>query len=190
MTHIFSSLTRMPAMLLMAGFLLWGCVNDLDQIQQVSLNKEVPDEQTEDLYLHYTDSGYARLQVYAKFAETFNHPQRVTKLKDLVKIDFYSEDGKVVSTLTALYGEINSETGVMFVRDSVVLRNIGDKRTLETEELIYNQGDSTVYTQKYVVIKKEGMGVIGQGKGIRTSPFGKFKKADIFEPVGKVVSGD
>ncbi|OFZ53918.1 MAG: LPS export ABC transporter periplasmic protein LptC [Bacteroidetes bacterium RIFCSPHIGHO2_02_FULL_44_7] len=189
--HLFTSIlgvrTKIPVAFFAAGFLLFGCVNDLEQIQQVSTNANVPDEQTQDLYLHYTDSGYARIQVYARLAETYAHPERVTKLKDFVKIDFFSENGKIVSTLTALYGEVNLETGIMFVRDSVILRNLEDKQTLETEELFYNQGDSTVYTQKYVVIRKEGQGIVGRGKGIRTTPFGKFKKGDIFEPEGRLI---
>lgn len=179
---------RIPVAFLAAGILLFAsCVNDLDEIQRVSTSSNLPDEQTRDLYLHYTDSGYARLQVYARLAETYEHPERVTKLKDFVKIDFFSEDGEIVSTLTALYGEINMETGIMFVKDSVVLRNLKEKQNLETEKLFYNQGDSTVYTPNYVILKKDGEGVIGRGKGIRTSPFGRFKKGEIFEPEGRLI---
>ncbi len=188
--NLFSSIigacTRKPVVILATGF-LFSCVNDLDQIQQVSYNPNAPDDVTEDLYMHYTDSGYARLQIHAAIAESYSHPKQVTKLKDFVQVDFFSEDGKIISTLTALYGEINRETGMMFVRDSVVLRNLNDKQSLETEELFYNQSDSTVYTQKYVIMKKEGEGVIGRGRGIKTSPFGRFRKGDIFKPEGKLI---
>ncbi len=170
----------------MAGF-LFSCVNDLDTIQRVTYDPDAPEEVTTDLKVHYTDSGYARVHIYASLAETYSKPEHITKLKDYVKIDFFSEEGKVISTLTSLYGEINFETGVMMVRDSVIMYNLEDKQSLETEELFYNQKDSTVYTQKYVVIKKDGEGIVGRGKGIRTSPFAKFRKGDIFEPEGKLI---
>ena len=112
------------------------------------------------------------------------HFSSITKLKNGVRVDFYSSEGKIISTLTSINAEVNYETGLMLVRDSVVLRNLEKKQYLETEELFYNQKDSTIYTEKNVVIKKEGKGVIGRGRGIRTTQF--FKKCKILEPVGKI----
>ena len=170
-------------MIFMTGF-LFSCVNDLDTIQKVTYDPDAPDEITKDLEVHYTDSGYARVHIYAAIAETYTNPKHITKLKDQVRVNFFSEDGKIVSTLTALYGEVDYETGVMFVRDSVILRNHGKKQYVETEELFYNQKDSTIYTNKYVIIKKDGKGVIGRGKGLRTSQF--FYKGEVLYPEGKV----
>lgn len=169
----------------MAG-ILFSCVNDLDTIQKVTYDPDAPDEVTKDLKVHYTDSGYARVQIYASLAETYSKPQHITKLKDYVKIDFFSDEGVIVSSLTALYGEINFETGLMTVRDSVIMLNLEDNQSLETEELFYNQRDSTVFTEKYVIIKEEGKGIVGRGRGIRTSPFDTFRKGDIYEPEGQI----
>lgn len=165
------------------SFLL-SCVNDLDAIQKVTYDPNAPDEVTKNLKVFYTDSGYARVQIYASLAETYNDPEHITKLKNGVQVDFYSSEGKIVSTLTSLNGKVNYETGLMQVRDSVVLRNLVKKQYLETEELYYNQKDSTIYTEKNVVIKKDGKGVIGRGRGIRTTQF--FQKCKILEPVGKI----
>jgi LPS export ABC transporter protein LptC len=159
-------------------------VNDLDAIQKVTHDPNAPDESIKNLKVFYTDSGYARVQIYASLAETYNKPEHITKLKDGVRVDFYSSEGKIISTLTSINAEINYETGLMVVRDSVVLRNLEKKQYLETEELFYNQKDSTIYTEKNVVIKKEGKGVIGRGRGIRTTQF--FQKCKILEPVGKI----
>lgn len=170
-------------MLLMTG-ILFSCVNDLDTIQKVTYDPKAPDEVTKDLEVHYTDSGYARVQIFAALAETYRNPQHITKLKDKVKVNFFSEEGKIVSTLTAQYGEVNFDTGIMFVEDSVILRNHGKRQYVETEQLFYNQNDSTIYTNKYVIIKKDGKGVIGRGRGLRTTQF--FYKGEILYPEGKV----
>ena len=163
---------------------LFSCVNDLDTIQKVTHDPDAPDEATKNLKVFYTDSGYARVQIYATLAETYNKPQHITRLKDGVRVDFYSSEGKIISTLTSINGQVNYETGLMQVRDSVVLRNLVKKQYLETEELFFNQKDSTIYTEKNVVIKKDGKGVIGRGRGIRTTQF--FQKCKILEPVGKI----
>ena len=173
--------------LIMAG-ILFSCVNDLDTIQKVTFDPNAPDEVTENLEVYYSDSGYARVKIYAKIAETYHAPEHITKFKDYLKIEFYSAKGEIVSELEANYGEINFDTGIMVVQDSVILRNLKKRRYLETEELFYNQKDSTVYTDKYVIIKREDKSVIGRGHGIRTSHFFDAGKVagDILHPIGKL----
>ena len=177
------SIWKIPAIILMAGF-LFSCVNDLDTIQRVSDNPNAPSEITRDLEVFYNDSGYARVKIFAKLAETFRIPKHITKLKDGVKVEFYSDEGKIVSQLTSLYGEINFENGQILVKDSVILRNFDSKQQLETEELHWNQRDSTIYTERNVIIRKDGKGIIGRGKGLKTNQ--TFDNYAIKEPVGKL----
>ncbi len=168
--------------------ILFSCVNDLDTIQRVTYDPNAPDEVTENLEIYYSDSGYARVKIFAKIAETYNSPVHITKFKDYLKVQFYSDDGEVTSELEAKYGEFNFETKLMVVRDSVILRNLKKRRYLETEELFYNQTDSTVYTDKFVIIKREDNSVIGRGNGIRTSHFFNAGQVagHILKPVGKL----
>jgi len=169
--------------MIMAG-ILFSCVNDLDTIQKVTYDPKAPNETSTNLEVLYTDSGYARVKIFAKLAETYSSPERVTKFKDGVEVDFFSEDGDVVSKLTALYGEVNFKSGLITVRDSVVLRNLKKKQFMETEELFYNQNNDTISTQKYVVCKRDGKGVIGRGHGLKTTRF--FNYFEILEPEGKM----
>ena len=169
--------------ILLAG-ILFSCVNDLDTIQKVTYDPKAPNETSTNLEVLYTDSGYARVKIFAKLAETYSSPERVTKFKDGVEVDFFSEDGDVVSRLTALYGEVNFKSGLITVRDSVVLRNLKKKQFMETEELFYNQQNDTISTQKYVICKRDGKGVIGRGHGLKTTRF--FNYFEILEPEGKM----
>lgn len=165
------------------GILFSSCVNDLDTIEKVTYDPSAPDEVTENLELIYTDSGYTELKLVAKIAETYMTPQHITKLKNGFQVDFYQGENKVSSTLTAQYGEINYATGIVTVRDSVVLKNHKKKRQLETETLYWNQNDSTIYTDKNVIVRTEGKGITGRGKGIKTTQ--DFSRYTILEPVGK-----
>lgn len=163
-------------MIFMAG-ILFSCVNDLDTIKKVTYDPKAPDEITEDLSVTYTDSGYVKVRIYAAIAETYHSPEHLSKLKDSVKIDFFSEDGELVTTLTSHYGEVNFKTGKMFVRDSVHLYNFSDQRELITSSLYYDQNDSTIYTNDNVIIRsKKG---IGYGTSIRTKQdFSYYKLTD------------
>lgn len=178
-------LYRVPVVIFAAG-ILFSCVNDLDTIQKVTFDEKAPDEVTSNLQLLYTDSGYAQVKIQATLAESYSKPEKITKLKDGLKVDFFSDDGKVVSSLTALYGEINHKSGLMFVRDSVVLQNFKKNQSLSTEELFYNQMDSTIYTDKNVIIRRDGK--VGTGEGIRTTQ--SFSHYKVKKPKGEVAISD
>lgn len=161
--------------------LLSACVNDLESIQKVTYDPKAPDEVTKNLHVFYTDSGYARVEVFAALAETFSKPESITKLKDGIKVNFFSGEGEIVSTLTALYGEINYTKGTMFVRDSVQLMNYEKKQHLETEALFWNQKDSSIYTTSNVVVHSP-QGILF-GEGINTKQ--DFSYYEFLKPSGK-----
>ena len=162
--------------------LIASCVNDLDSIRKVTFKSTDPDDRTTNLEVIYTDSGYARVQIFAHVAETYSKPEPVTKLKGGVKVNFFSEDGEIISVLTALNGEIQQERGTMFVRDSVQLYNFNKKQRLETEELFWNQRDSSIYSEKPVIVKTQE--AILFGEGIRTKQ--DFSSYEFLRPRGKM----
>lgn len=170
-----------PASILLAG-ILFSCVNDLDQIHRVTYDPKAPDEVVKDMQVFYTDSGFAKVRIFANLAETYSLPEAVTKFKDGLKVDFYDSEGEIVSTLTSLYGEIRTAEGKMIVRDSVRLYNYEKDQHLETEELIWNQKDSVIYTEKSVVVKSPK--AILYGQGIRTKQ--GFENYTFLRPTGKI----
>lgn len=129
--------------------MFFSCTNDLNKIKKITYNPESPDEVSQKLTIYYVDSGYAKLNIFALHAETYSK-QQLTKLKDSIQVDFFDDNGKITTTLTAKYGEINHESGKMFVKDSVKLVNHADKRTMYTTILYWNQLDSTIYTDQNV----------------------------------------
>lgn len=161
---------------------LFSCVNDLESIQKVTYDPNAPDEVTKNLYVFYTDSGYARVEIYAALAQTYAKPESVTKLKDGIKVNFFSAHGEIVSTLTALYGEVNYTKGTFFVRDSVHLVNHAKKQRLETESLYWNRKDSSIYTSSNVIVRSP-KGILF-GEGIVTKQ--DFSFYEFLKPSGKI----
>jgi LPS export ABC transporter protein LptC len=170
-----------PAFLVMAGMFV-SCVNDLESIKKVTFKPNDPDEKTSDLYLTYTDSGYAKIRLYAHLAESYSKPEKIVKFKDGVKVEFYNEDGTMASILTALYGEINEEDGKMMVRDSVRLYNPRKKQQLETEVLYWNRTDSTIFTDKLVTVRTVKSLFFGQGITTRQD----FSRYEFLKPQGRL----
>lgn len=170
---------RIPVSLVLAG-ILFSCVNDLDTIKKVTYNPNSASEVTENMKVFYTDSGYPKVKIFARIAETYTQPKEITKFKDGISVDFFDDFGERVSTLTALYGEIQKEEGMMLVRDSVVLFNYEKQQKLETEELIWNQKDSLIYSEKHVKVTSP-KGIV-HGQGIRTRQ--DFTNYTFQKPIG------
>ena len=168
--------------LLFLAATLTACVNDLETIKKVSYKSGDPDERTHDLHVLYTDSGYAKVEVFAKLAETYSKPEAVVKLKDGIEVKFFDENGEIVSVLTALYGEIHQSKGTMFVRDSVQLFNAKKKQRMETEQLFWNQKDSTIFTDNLVTIRTPE--ALFYGKGVRTKQ--DFSSYEFIKPQGRI----
>ncbi len=162
--------------------LLVACVNDLESIQKVTYDPKAPEEAIKNLHVLYNDSGCARVEVFAQYAESYSNPEQVTYLKDGIKVNFFGEDGHIVSTLTALSGEINSDKKIMQVRDSVQLINHRKKQRLETESLQWDQTDSSIYSHSTVLVRSP-QGILF-GEGIRTKQ--DFTSYEFLRPSGKV----
>ena len=159
---------------------LTACENDIAVVQKISFEQDAPTETTKNLILTYAEAGYARVEIHAALAETFRGKEQITKIKDSLKVYFFNEQGIVVSTLSARYGEINYSTGELMVQDSVSLYNHQKKQRLETEALFWNQKDSSIYTKSPVIIRSPKGRLIG--KGIRTKQ--DFSSYVLLEPIG------
>ena len=167
---------------ILTGGVFSSCVNDLEEIQKVTYDEKAPNEVIQDLDVIYLDSGLAKIQVISKITEIQRTPESITKLKDKVLVNFYSNKGEIVSTLTALYGEINFTKGEMFVQDSVRLFNIKKKQSLETERLNWRKKDSLIFTNSKVTIKTPE--AILYGTGVKTKQ--DFTYYQFLKPKGKI----
>lgn len=168
--------------LIFVVYFFTSCENDLETIKKITFDAKSPDESTKNLKVIYADSGYAKVEINAAIAETFRGKEAITKVKDSLRVNFFSESGEVVSTLSAKYGEINYTQGTILVKDSVRLYNIKRQQTLETEALFWNQKDSSIYSLSQVIIKSP-KGIVF-GEGIKTNQ--NFSKYELLKPAGKI----
>lgn len=162
---------------------LFSCENDLSTIEKVTYNPKSPDETIYDFKMVYSDSGYARIELNATYAETMHAPEKITKLLDSLRVNFFSASGEIISTLTALYGEINFSTDLLMVKDSVRLYNYKKKQTLKTEVLYWQQKDSLIYAPKRVYIFSPKGRFMGEGLKTKQD----FSNYEVLKPQGNVV---
>jgi LPS export ABC transporter protein LptC len=168
-----------PVSLVLTG-ILFSCANDIEKIKQVTQTEDLPDEVSTHLTMVSTDSGYVKYVLKGAIVESYRIPVPKTVIKDGLEVSFYDKStGELEAVLTSYYGEREPEADRMFVRDSVVLKNINKNQQLETEELHWR--NDSVFSNKAVIVKTED--AILWGKGIVADQ--TFDKFEILYPTGE-----
>lgn len=113
-------------------------------------------DRTYGLNLKMTDAGVLKADLLADTA--YQRPN--TTIIDIrkVRLTFYDTEGKNPGTLTSKTGEYDTGTQIMVARGNVVLvtRNEkGQKRTIRSEELHYDQKGDRVWSTRETQVEEE-----------------------------------
>lgn len=123
-------------------------------------------QRTYGMNLKLSEGGVLKADLYGDTA--FQRPGNadVTELRN-VRLTFYDQQGKKPGTLTSKTGEYDVRTGVMVARGSVVLvthNEKGEKRTIRSEELSYDQRGDRVWSEREtLVLESNGQTLVSQG---------------------------
>jgi LPS export ABC transporter protein LptC len=178
----FGLMSRWVIFLFLLPF-LGSCINNMEDVQRISFNKKSPDEAVIDFRLIYNELGSAKVEVRSAYSESFRQPEYITYLKDSLRVNFFAEDGTIKSSMTAKFGKINHTKDIIEIRDSIRFYNYGKKQLLKTELLFWNRKDSTITTDKPVMVTAPN-GYF-YGKGVRAKQ--DFSTYEILRPEGHIL---
>jgi LPS export ABC transporter protein LptC len=121
-------------------------------------------QRTYGMNLKLTENGVLKADVYGDTA--FTRPNTsVTEIRG-VKLTFYDQQGKKPGTLTSKTGEYDANTGIMIARGNVILithNEKGEKRTIRSEELHYDQRGDRVWSDRETMVEETGQTLVTEG---------------------------
>ena len=142
---------------------LFSCENDLAEINRLFSEEDTMKEVARDVQILYSDSAVIKVKVQSPTLERFVEKKEPREeFPDGLYVSFFDKNGKIDSWLTAKKGTRIEKKGIMIVRDSVVWES-RTKEKLETEELIWDEAQQKVYTNKFVIIRRPGEIIYGHG---------------------------
>lgn len=164
---------RTTASALALAFVVYSCRSNLAEAQKLDLGK-TPLQTVDDMFFVRTENGKLKMRVESPRMEVFEHD---TVSYDLfpegIRIFGYSEDGKLETTIFAdaarhdkpasgsrRAGEVWSAFG------DVVVRNIVQQETMETDTLYWDSEAKEIWTDCYV--KMSSPSGYMQGYGMRS----------------------
>lgn len=156
-----------------ASFAIYGCENDLERVREVTTKPDGPFQSSFESAITYSKRGELQLELSAPQMDQYMVDEKVEMdMPKGLKIVFYDTTSSEQSVLTAQKGRYYNATNKLVVQQDVVFVN-GNGETLNTEELIWLQDSSKVYTDKRVKITQEDAIIYGKGLNA-TEDFSKY----------------
>jgi LPS export ABC transporter protein LptC len=120
-----------------------------------------PQRTLTDAVIVHTDSGRIKGKLITPVLYEFEIGDR--ELPKGGKVEFYDEFGKISAKLKAEYGFFSKESEEWNIEGNVVLQNIQNDESLNTEQLFWNPITGQVHTEKFVRIERADEILTGTG---------------------------
>lgn len=128
---------------------------------------ELPDQEVSDFVLTETDQGTPVWTLYARHAATYS--QRNTVIARTIRVDFYDDEGKRTSELTANEGEINQRSRDMTARGNVVIQTNEGTR-MSSEVLTFDNRRQLIVAPDDQLVRVERESDVLTGYGFNSDP--------------------
>jgi len=153
-----------------------SCTNDMSQINRLIEDAEVKIERAKDVELIYSDSAVVKVKVLSP--ELIRHLDRTNPIDEFpigIHVNFYDDNQRVSSYLDAKFALRMEKDKQIIVRDSVVFYNNKNEK-LETNELIWDEENQMISSEKFVMITRPAQGDTIMGYGIvANEDFSRFE---------------
>lgn len=137
---------------LVAGgcLLLLSCKNDIETINALTSDLNLPDQTGYDVEVTYTDSG--KLQGRLKAPEVNVYQQKEEPYSEFpqgIDVVFYDELGNPKAFIRAKYAIRYDNENLWEARHEVVAENPSEGKKLETEQLFWDERKEIIYSDKF-----------------------------------------
>jgi len=139
----------LPGILLMLPL---SCVNDIREVNALTLTDSLPDETAHDIEVIYSTSGRVEALLTSPYMERFEGREPRTVFPDGIFVVFYDSLMNVRSDLRANHAISHDNTAIMEARGNVVVNNYRKEETIDTEHLVWDQNAHEIRSEVFVKI--------------------------------------
>lgn len=149
-------------LILLPVFFISGCENNMSKIPQFR-KKQFSTAEGKQIESYYSQAGLVKAKLTAPVMLNHQADSSYTEFPKSLHVDFYNDSMRIESKMDALYGKYLQYQSVVYLRDSVVVKNIIKGDTLHCDELWWDQRTHKFYTDKDVRINTKDKTLFGKG---------------------------
>jgi len=139
-----------------------GCENDIEKVKLVTSKDVLPVEAATGLEIIYSDSAHIKAKITTPELNRYVGNKNYIELPKGLKLEFYDDQNKVTSTLTADYAIRREPEMIVEARRNVIVVNEKNEK-LNTEHLIWNERTKKIYSDEFVKITTPDEIIMGNG---------------------------
>lgn len=109
----------------------------------------------------HSENQHVKLKLVAAKMQEFTNGDQ--EFPDGIYIEFYDEQGNIESTLKANSARYFKQENRWKGTGKVEVKNVIKNEQLNTEELFWNPSEKTIFTDKFVTIRRQTSVVYGEG---------------------------
>ncbi len=181
---LYSTYFNLFAALTMGCVFVWGCENDATKVNRLN-KKNTGVEEAIAVRLNYTIGGKTKAILTSPLMLNVQATVPYVEFPKTLHVDFYNDSThEIESVMDARYANYKQYQSIVYLRDSVVVRNIQKGDTLYCDELYWDRNRTGVefYTDKPVKIRTKTETL--DGKGMEAGQ--DFRNWHIMHPVGPI----
>ncbi len=143
--------------------MLFSCQPDLKTIETITTEENLPVETASGLRIVYSSHAQIQMTMEAPTMERFEGEEPYMEFPDGFLMIFYDENMQENSRISAEYAIQYEKDELIDARKNVVVENLENNEKLNTEQLIWDQNNERIYTEKFVKITTEEEVLYGDG---------------------------
>lgn len=155
---------------------LQSCINEVAEVNNLTDGLETSVEVATNVEILYSDSAQIKVKISGPTMKRYldrKYPRE--EFPDGVHVEFFGEGGKVISWLDADYAVREQNKSRIITRKNVNLYNEKNEK-LETWELIWDELEDVIYTDRFVMITQPERGDTSYGYGfVANNDFTRFE---------------
>ncbi len=150
------SFRYLAAIQLFLGLLFTACENDIERINLLTDETEIPKVKGANIQVIYSDSAKVKVQILSPSYRQFTNIERpYMEFPDGLEVYFYDDSLKIESEIRADYTIYYSQERLWHATGNVVARRLDNGDALNTEELFWEEENEFIYSNSYTRIQNE-----------------------------------
>ncbi|MEN8204106.1 MAG: LPS export ABC transporter periplasmic protein LptC [Bacteroidota bacterium] len=144
------------SLFLVLAVLFAGCENDIERINMVTEETEVPVLKSKNIQVIYSDSARVKVQILAPFYQSFPDVERpYDEFPEGMEVFFYNDSSKIESEIRADYTIYYAQEKLWHATGNVIARRLDNGDALYTEELFWDMDKEQIYSNSYSRVHNE-----------------------------------
>lgn len=166
---------------------LMSCTNDLAEVKKIVSDDDLSIEIAKNIEMLYSDSAQVKVRILSPTLKRYSTQQETyDEFPDGLKVEFLNKNQQATSWLEANYAIKKEKDSKIYIEDNVVLYNRREEK-LFTEELVWDEANEIVYTNKAVKIVQPAIGDTSFGFGFKADQeFTRFEISRSFSAIKNV----